>query len=157
MNPSTANPPVFDQTNLSYSVQSPYVSQKVYESYSSHFALDSLALRTQPIDVQVTTGQGSISHLFNPHPALNINEPHNTESFSDTQTMPAITMGPPTKSRKRKAPTLRADAWEPYKARIVELHITQGIPLREVKEKIKEEFGFTAQYVSLFILSKVDL
>ena len=56
----------------------------------------------------------------------------------------------PTKPRKRKAPTLRADAWESYKARIVELHIRQGLPLREVKEHIKKEFGFTAEYVSFF-------
>ena len=54
---------------------------------------------------------------------------------------PASSIGPPTQSRKKKAPTLRADAWEPYKARIIELHITQKLPLRKVKETVKEEFG----------------
>ena len=50
--------------------------------------------------------------------------------------------------RKRKAPTLRVDAWEPYKARIIELHIEQGLPLGKVKDTIEKEFGFTAEYVS---------
>ncbi|KAF2807249.1 TPR-like protein [Mytilinidion resinicola] len=59
--------------------------------------------------------------------------------------MPTTSMGPPTKPRKRKAPTLRADAWEPYKARIVELHIARKLPLPEVKKRIEEEFGFTAE------------
>ena len=75
--------------------------------------------------------------------------PHIVEYLGDAQTIPAIPMGPPTKSRKRKAPTLHADAWEPYKARIVELHIEQGLPLWEVKN-IMNKFGLTAEYVSLF-------
>ncbi|OCK87054.1 TPR-like protein [Cenococcum geophilum 1.58] len=54
-------------------------------------------------------------------------------------------MGPPTRPRKRKAPTLRASDWEPYKARIVELHIMEKRPLQEVREAIKMEFGFTAE------------
>ncbi|KIN05215.1 hypothetical protein OIDMADRAFT_66026, partial [Oidiodendron maius Zn] len=54
-------------------------------------------------------------------------------------------MRPPIKSRKRKAPTLKADAWEPYKARVIELHINQGMPLQKVKEIIENEFNFTAE------------
>lgn len=65
-------------------------------------------------------------------------------------------MGPPIRPRKRKAPTLHANAWEPYKARIVELHITQGVPLKEVKEHVEKEFGFVAEYVSLLRSSKAD-
>ncbi|KAF2271084.1 TPR-like protein, partial [Lojkania enalia] len=65
---------------------------------------------------------------------------------SDVQTTPTThPMGPPTRPRKRKAPTLCADAWEPYKARIVELHVTLGLSLPEVKKKIEDEFGFTAE------------
>ena len=54
-------------------------------------------------------------------------------------------MAPPVQTRKKKAPTLRAEAWEPYKARILELHIEQRRPLREVKQIIEEEFGFVAE------------
>ena len=53
------------------------------------------------------------------------------------------------KSRKRKAPTLKADAWEPYKARVIELHINQAMPLPKVKEIIENEFNFTAEYDSI--------
>ncbi|KAH8592587.1 hypothetical protein B0O99DRAFT_464286, partial [Bisporella sp. PMI_857] len=50
-------------------------------------------------------------------------------------------------SRKRKAPTLRADDWEPVKARVIELYIDRERPLPEVKEVVEQEFnsiGFTA-------------
>jgi hypothetical protein len=59
-------------------------------------------------------------------------------------------MGPPAQppTRKRKAPTLHADAWEPYKRRILELHITQGLPLLEVRQKMEDEYGFKAKYVA---------
>lgn len=150
MNPSTADPPIFGELDLSYLIQSPYVSQQAYGLYGNHLALNGSALQMQPLDGQLTAGQTHIPHSFHPSPALHIHAPHIVESFGDAQTMPAIPMGPPTKPRKRKAPTLRADAWEPYKARIVELHIQQGLPLREVKENITKEFGFTAKYVSLF-------
>jgi hypothetical protein len=42
---------------------------------------------------------------------------------------------------------LTADAWNPYKDRIVELHIEQNLPLSKVKETMEKEFGFTAEYV----------
>ncbi|KAJ4341733.1 hypothetical protein N0V95_007125 [Ascochyta clinopodiicola] len=62
-------------------------------------------------------------------------------------TMSAASMSMETQPRKRKAPTLRADAWEPYKSRILELHITQKRPLAEVKEMIKQEYQFVPEYV----------
>ncbi|KAF2466286.1 TPR-like protein [Lindgomyces ingoldianus] len=86
-----------------------------------------------------------VPHSFDPIPALHIPEHHGTEPSSTAQTMPVTSMDPPTRPRKRKAPTLPAVAWEPYKARILELHNTEGLPLREVKEMIKKEFGFTAE------------
>ncbi|EON63691.1 hypothetical protein W97_02919 [Coniosporium apollinis CBS 100218] len=58
---------------------------------------------------------------------------------------PTTIMGPPTNPRKRKAPTLRAEDWEPYKARIIELHIKQKLPLRKVKDTIESELGFKAE------------
>ena len=145
MNPLTTNSPVFGELDFSYPIQSPYVSQQTYGLYDSHLALNGSALQMQPLDGQLTPGQTHIPHSFHPSPA-----PQIIEYFGDAQTIPAIPMGPPAKPRKRKAPTLRADAWEPYKARIIELHIQQGLPLREVKENIMKEFGFTAKYVSLF-------
>ena len=148
MNPSTTNPPVFGELDLLYPIQSPYASQQAYGLYGSHLTLNGLALQMQPLDGQLTPGQTHIPHSFHPSPALHIHAPYIMESFGDAQTMPIIPMGPPAKPRKRKAPTLRADAWEPYKARIIELHIQQGLPLREVKENIMNEFGFTAEYVS---------
>ena len=147
---STANPPVFGELDFSYPIQSPYVSQQTYGLYDSNLALNGSALQMQPLDGQLTPGQTHIPHSFHPSPALHIHALHIMESFGDAQTMPPIPMGPPAKPRKRKAPTLRADAWEPYKARIIELHTQQGLPLREVKENIMKEFGFTAEYVSLF-------
>lgn len=57
-------------------------------------------------------------------------------------------MGPPDRPRKRKAATLRADDWEPYKKRILDLHIEQKMPLRKVKELIEEKYGFKAEYVT---------
>ena|SRR5436190_5575544 len=70
---------------------------------------------------------------------------------SDSQNMMTTSMGPPSKPRKPKAPTLRADDWEPYKARIIELHIKQNLPLPEVRDTIKQEFNFKAEYVQSLI------
>jgi hypothetical protein len=57
-------------------------------------------------------------------------------------------MNPPPRPRKRKAATLREDDWEPFKNRILELHIEEGMPLPKVKRKIEEQYGFIAEYVS---------
>lgn len=53
------------------------------------------------------------------------------------------------KTRKRKAPTLRDTDWEPVKRRIVQLHINQNISLPDVREQVRNEFGFEATYESL--------
>lgn len=42
---------------------------------------------------------------------------------------------------------LRAKDWEPYKARVIKLHLDQDRPLPEVKA-IMEQSGFKAEYVS---------
>ena len=150
MNPSTANSPVFDELDLSYPIQSPYVSQQTHEVYGRHLALNGSALQMQPLDEQLTPGQTHIPHSPHPSPEFHIQAPHIEEFFGDAQTMPAIPIGPPTRSQKRKATTLRSNAWEPYKARIIELYIQQGLPLQQVRENIIKEFGFTAEYVFLF-------
>lgn len=148
MNYST-NPPFFGELNLSHPIPNPYVAQQEYEPYGIHLAPNP-TLQMQPQDEHFTIGP------FDPSPAFGIHEHHDAESVSHTQTTPAIPMGPPIRPRKRKAPTLHANAWEPYKARIVELHITQGVPLKEVKEHVEKEFGFVAEYVSLLRSSKAD-
>ena len=88
-------------------------------------------------------GQIHIFYYFNLFPALFTSE-LNTESFSDIQTTPTIPIGLHTELRKRKAQILCADIRELYQAQIFELHITQGAPLRAVKEKM-EKVGFSTK------------
>ncbi|RKL50408.1 hypothetical protein BFJ70_g1568 [Fusarium oxysporum] len=88
-----------------------------------------------------------------PDPAFDsfIQGPHDTSSTGNmdvlgaAQITPTPTTGPPRKSRKKKAPTLRDEDWEPFKGRILELYETHKLPLEKVKTMIEEEFGFTAQ------------
>lgn len=75
-----------------------------------------------------------------------VSVPQGIASLSDAE-LTETPMGPPPKRRKKKAPTLRAKDWEPYKARILELHGEQKLPLPKVKTVIEQEFGFTAEYV----------
>jgi hypothetical protein len=185
MNPSTANAPAFDDFEFPYPILSPYASEQVHEHYGNALALNGPALQMQPKDGWATPSQSHVARSFDPSLALythaannagffgdtqttptipmgpptrlrkrkaptlrHTHAANNAGSFGDTQTTPTIPMGPPTRPRKRKAPTLRASDWEPYKARIVELHITKKRPLQEVRKAIKMEFGFTAEYVS---------
>ncbi|KAF2668140.1 TPR-like protein [Microthyrium microscopicum] len=60
-----------------------------------------------------------------------INDPNNGEP---------ICIAPPTKSRKGKAPTLRLEDWELVKSRVLDLHVTQNIPLPKVIQTIEEEY-----------------
>jgi hypothetical protein len=147
MDPWIVNPPAFIEIDPSYFIQNRYGTQQDHELYGSHIALDNLSSQTLPTNGQATTGHRSVLHSLQPSPALHIYTPYDAESFDGTETIPVVSMGPPTKSRKRKAPTLRAGDWEPYKTRIIELHIVQKLSLQDVKKKVEEEFGFTAEYV----------
>jgi hypothetical protein len=69
-------------------------------------------------------------------------------SASAAPTEPALPIDPSARPRKRKAPTLRADDWEPYKKRILDLHIVQKLSLPKVRQTIEEEYGFKAEYVA---------
>ncbi|KAF5605945.1 kinesin light chain 2 [Fusarium subglutinans] len=69
----------------------------------------------------------------------------NLDGLGAAQITPTATTGPPRKSRKKKAPTLRDEDFEPFKDRILELYETHKLPLEKVKTVIEEEFGFTAQ------------
>lgn len=150
MNPSTIYLPSLPQVDFPYSIQGQHVAQQAYEPDGIHPAFGS-TLQTQPQGGHSTTGS------IHPSTAAYINEFHNAELPSNTQAASAPSMGPPGRPRKKKAPTLRANAWEPYKARIVELHITQGLPLKEVKKKIEEEFEFTAEYVTFLGVEQIEL
>ncbi|KAJ4211317.1 hypothetical protein NW759_012519 [Fusarium solani] len=140
MDPSTTAPAFFRQLNP--------IEQQAYGSHGVHPALDGSVSQWQAPYGQFMTDQNHVLHLLNlPQESL-IHSPQNAGSFGDigdTRTMPATPMGPAPKRRKKKAPTLRAKAWEPYKARILELHVTQKLSLEKVKKKIEEEFGFTAE------------
>ncbi|KAF5535891.1 kinesin light chain 2 [Fusarium mexicanum] len=67
----------------------------------------------------------------------------NMDGLGAAQIAPTATTGPSRKSRKKKAPTLRDEDFEPFKDRILQLYETHK--LEKVKTMIEEEFGFTAQ------------
>ncbi|KAI8718480.1 Clr5 domain-containing protein [Fusarium sp. LHS14.1] len=140
MDLSTTTPAFFREPNP--------IEQQAYEPHGVHPALDGSASQWQAPYGQFMTDQNPILHPLNLPQGYLIHTPQNAGAFGDigdTQTMPATPMGPPPKRRKKKAPTLRAEAWEPYKARILELHVTQKLSLGMVKKQIEEEFGFTAE------------
>jgi hypothetical protein len=98
-----------------------------------------------------TGDQMSLS--LNQNPAAAVVQSHQVPVPDGTNDVHVQPMAPPPKLRKRKAPTLHRDEWEPVKARVIELHITQGLPLPKVKEIVEEEFkssGFTATLVHHF-------
>ncbi|KAH8745009.1 hypothetical protein F5883DRAFT_588450 [Diaporthe sp. PMI_573] len=109
-------------------------------------------LQVQLSGGQVATMQNHAPHPFNlytahpSHARFDIGFAGNSQSASaSAPTAPAgapSIMDPP---RKRKAPTLYANDWEPYKERILDLHIVQKLPLPKVREMIEEEYGFKAE------------
>lgn len=161
MDPSIVNQPgwpqiEFPQFDFPYAAEIHNIAQQPYNPYDDGLALNS-ALQAQPQSEQFMFGQDPILHSFDPSPALHSHEHNGVEPTSGVQTTPATSMPPPSQKRKRKVPTLRANDWEPYKARIVELHIAQRLPLPEVKQKIEGEFGFTAEYVMPFDVEQTRL
>jgi len=66
---------------------------------------------------------------------------------SQLQTPPPPNPIADARPRKKKAQTLRETDWEPYKDRIIQLHVTEKRPLSEVRILIEQEFGFNAEYV----------
>ena len=80
-------------------------------------------------------------------PVPNSHLPFPIANSGDRPNVASSPMSPPAVPRKRKAPTLKAADWEPYKARIIELHIDHNRPLPEVKDTIEKESGFVAEYV----------
>jgi hypothetical protein len=140
MDYSMTNPPfpVHHTPDLSYITQNQGPSSQAIEPYSMYSILE------EPIS---ETLNSHILHSFDSFPAPHTTQSHDVQPLSNNQDRSVQAMGPPTNTRRKKAPTLRCEAWAPYKDRIVELHITLGLPLREVKIMIEKEFGFTAEYV----------
>jgi hypothetical protein len=134
--------PNFDPWNSapSYPMPSPNFQDEVL-GFDSNPAFETASTLTQVGPTQYGP------HSLNASPLPHDIQPQSFQSFSDTRATNTPPMGPPTGTRKRKAATLHASDWEPYKTRIIELHIKQDLPLKEVKDKIKKEFGFTAEYV----------
>ncbi|UZP36506.1 hypothetical protein NXS19_004322 [Fusarium pseudograminearum] len=96
------------------------------------------------VPTQVSSDQPGELHMHSLSQEPVVSVPRDTASLNDAE-LTATPMGPPPKSRKKKAPTLRAKDWEPYKARILELHDEQNLPLPRVKTMIEEEFEFIAE------------
>lgn len=120
-----------------------------------HHSVDGTFASISP--AQFTGALFAPTQLHAPQPyilptALPGNDQHDVESVGDGQstsaafTMPAAPMGPPARPRKRKAPTRRADAWEPYEHHILDLHVTQGLSLSEVRRMMEVEYDFKAEY-----------
>ena len=53
----------------------------------------------------------------------------------------------PNLPKKLKSRNTREADWEPLKTRIIELHISQGLSLQEVRETLRNEAGFDATSV----------
>jgi hypothetical protein len=90
--------------------------------------------------------QASLS--LNPDPNDTVAQSQQLPISSRASDAAAQLMAPPPNPRKKKAPTLRVDDWKPVKARVIELHITQKLPLPEVKKIVERDLpGFTATWV----------
>ena len=131
-------------------------AQQFYEPYGID-RTSAFTLQAQLSGGQVATTQNHALHPFGPSKAHPSHAQHDAEFASNNQSAsasasaapagPASPMGPPAQPRKCKAATLRADDWEPYKKRILDLHIEQKIPLSKVRQIVEEEYGFKAEYV----------
>jgi hypothetical protein len=84
--------------------------------------------------------EDQISLSLDSTPTATVAQPHQLHISNRTNDTHVQPMAQPPKSRKRKAPTLRRDEWEPVKARVIELHSNQSLPLPKVKEIVEEEF-----------------
>ena len=125
-------------------------TNQAFEFHGNNSVLEDRASEILPSLEQIASTHNYVSHSFDLSPAPYTNQPQNFPPPNETTDTTAPSMGPPTRTRKRKAPTLHADDWEPYKARIIELHIERDppFPLRKVKDNIEAESGFVAEYAS---------
>lgn len=117
------------------------------ESSGIYPILEEYTWETLPPPGPPISGAGQIPPASNPFPTPDVvSQAQNFQLSSNAEDVASTSMPQLTSARKRKAPTLRADAWNPYKYRIIELHIEQDLPLTQVKEVMEKEFGFKAEY-----------
>jgi hypothetical protein len=81
-------------------------------------------------------------HFYDPYPSRAA-----IDTLSDIQSTSSGQEALPTKLRKKKAPTLRRQDWEPVRARILELHDKEKKTVAQLRSIIDAEFGFKAEYV----------
>ncbi|RGP64701.1 kinesin light chain 2 [Fusarium sporotrichioides] len=146
MNPWTAFPGSFIPSSVNRQPQAyshGYAPQNWISPTLDPHALNQSTLHSTPSAHPTADRPGSL-RLPNPPKRPLFSVPQDVASLRDAE-LTETSMGPPPKRRKRKAPTLRAKDWEPYKARILELYDEQKLPLPKVKIMIEEEFGFTAE------------
>lgn len=145
---SMDNPFLFSHHQLepSYPMEMQVLPNQATEFSGIYPIFEELASEALSPPMPPISGHSHTSPVSNPPPPLDHpNQAQGLQLPSDAQDIAALPIPPPTKTRKRKAPTLTADAWNPYKDRIVELHIEQNLPLSKVKETMEKEFGFTAE------------
>ncbi|KAF2177735.1 hypothetical protein K469DRAFT_602421 [Zopfia rhizophila CBS 207.26] len=137
------------QFGLSYTGHRYPPAQQVYGAYSTDQDIFFVQQRHNP------SGQVASLPYHAPYPSslptvLSSHAQHDAEIAGNDQSTSAPAeapspMAPPARPRKRKAPTLRAEDWEPYKDRILDLHTVQGLSLPEVRQIIEKEYGFQAK------------
>lgn len=132
-------------------------SSTIYQTFHQTQAQAGRATDVQ-CNAQSTLVSGQMQHEASP------DDRNMTSPFSTGSVPPAVAskdprspMGPPIQSRKRKAPTLYKADWEPYKPRIIDIHIIQGLPLTQVMHTIDNEYGFKAEYVDHSYAREHDL
>jgi Clr5 domain len=137
--------PLHHAPDTSYLTQNQRSSSQAIEPYSMDAILEEPVSETLHPAAQPASTNSHILYPFDSCPAPYTTQSQDVQPFSDIQDRIVQAMSPPTNTRRKKAPTLRCEAWGPYKDRIIELHITQRLPLREVKVIIEKEFGFVAE------------
>ena len=128
--------------DLAFPLSSLYISQQAYHAHESHSPYAVFPAQYVPGEASVTTAQDDTYRIFD-----RLHTSHIVKPLDGTESIPTNPAIPTLRTRKRKAPTLCAKAWEPYKARILDLHVANKLPLRDVKTMIEAEFGFSAEYV----------
>jgi hypothetical protein len=109
----------------------------IVSSDAQNASLQESGLLSEKVDDQ-EQAQAFSTLTYLDHPMLNLAQ-------NERQTA-----APPARFRKKKLPTLHENDWAPYRDRIIELHILENRPLKQVSEIMEKELGFCAEYVFKF-------
>jgi hypothetical protein len=124
--------------------------QQAYAVYGVEI-MPMFTIQAHGLSGQTATRQNNAPYFSSLSPALLSQGQHDVGSVDNAQSefaAPAASMGPPSQPRKKKAMTLRANDWEPYRERILQLHVEEKVPLLKAKKMIEDEHGFKAEYVA---------